>query len=90
MTDLNEMWNRLAQHQSFAEKYGYGEAWANLCRERTIAAYMTYMKTEAEAARAAACAAAEAALSAEAAVAGWAKSATDLINKAEGRNHEGA
>jgi hypothetical protein len=32
---LDEMWQRLAQHQPYADERGYGEAWAKMCRERT-------------------------------------------------------
>jgi hypothetical protein len=32
---LDEMWERLEQHQPFAGRRGYGEAWAKMCRERT-------------------------------------------------------
>ena len=32
---LDEMWERLAQHQSYADQKGYGEAWAKMCAERT-------------------------------------------------------
>ena len=32
---LDEMWQRLEQHQPFAGRRGYGEAWAKMCRERT-------------------------------------------------------
>jgi hypothetical protein len=33
--NINEMWQRLAQHQSYADQRGYGEAWAKMCAERT-------------------------------------------------------
>jgi hypothetical protein len=32
---LDEMWERLVQHQPYADQRGYGEAWAKMCRERT-------------------------------------------------------
>lgn len=32
---LEEMWNRLAVHQPFADARGYGPEWANMCNERT-------------------------------------------------------
>jgi len=35
MTNLNEMWTRLAQHQSFADAGGYGDVWRTMCQERT-------------------------------------------------------
>jgi hypothetical protein len=34
-TDKMWMWNKLAQHQPFADQRGYGEAWARMCVERT-------------------------------------------------------
>ena len=33
--NLEEMWARLAQHQPFADRRGYGPAWAAMCEERT-------------------------------------------------------
>lgn len=33
--NLEEMWARLAQHQPYADKHGYGTAWARMCAERT-------------------------------------------------------
>jgi hypothetical protein len=33
--DIEKMWERLAQHQSYADQKGYGEAWAKMCAERT-------------------------------------------------------
>ena len=32
---IDDMWQRLAQHQPFADARGYGPAWAEMCRERT-------------------------------------------------------
>jgi hypothetical protein len=32
---LDEMWERLAQYQSYADKRGYGSEWARMCEERT-------------------------------------------------------
>ena len=32
---LEDMWQRLERHQPFADRRGYGEAWAKMCRERT-------------------------------------------------------
>jgi len=46
MSDLNEMWERLAEHQPYADRRGYGDAWKTMCEQRTEEA--------AEAARAAA------------------------------------
>jgi len=33
--DIEKMWDRLAQHQSFADANGYGPEWARMCEERT-------------------------------------------------------
>jgi len=33
--DIENMWERLAQYQPFADAKGYGEAWARMCEERT-------------------------------------------------------
>ena len=33
--NLDEMWDRLAQHQPIADVRGYGPAWAVMCAERT-------------------------------------------------------
>jgi len=32
---LDDMWDRLAQHQPFADARGYGPEWAKMCAERT-------------------------------------------------------
>ena len=32
---IEEMWIRLTAHQPFASQWGYGEAWAKMCTERT-------------------------------------------------------
>jgi hypothetical protein len=32
---LDEMWQRLAQHQPFADANGFGSEWAKMCAERT-------------------------------------------------------
>ena len=32
---LDEMWQRLEQHQPFANQRGYGPEWARMCEERT-------------------------------------------------------
>ena len=37
---LDQMWDRLAQHQPFADERGYGKAWARMCEERTEAAVL--------------------------------------------------
>jgi len=33
--DIEKMWERLAQHQSFADANGFGSEWARMCEERT-------------------------------------------------------
>lgn len=33
--NLEEMWARLAQHQPFADRRGYGPEWAKMCEQRT-------------------------------------------------------
>ena len=33
--NLEEMWQRLAQHQPYADQRGYGPAWAAMCEQRT-------------------------------------------------------
>jgi hypothetical protein len=38
MTTLHEMWVRLAQHQPYADKHGYGPAWATMCKKQTAEA----------------------------------------------------
>ena len=80
---IDQMWERLAQHQPFADARGYGSEWARMCRERTPEA----AKTAAEAAWAAAAAAwAEAAEArAAAAEARAAAEAVEWIEEAEGR-----
>ena len=47
--NLEEMWQRLAQHQPYADQRGYGPAWAAMCEQRTEGAAWA----AAEAARAA-------------------------------------
>jgi hypothetical protein len=32
---IDRMWERLAEHQRYADERGYGEAWAEMCQERT-------------------------------------------------------
>jgi hypothetical protein len=34
----DKMWERLAAHQPYADKRGYGPEWARMCAERTRAA----------------------------------------------------
>jgi hypothetical protein len=65
------MWERLAQHQSYADKRGYGPEWARMCEERTP-----------EAADAAQRAAANAAEERAAAAAAWAMHSADAANSA--------
>ena len=38
MTDLNEMWAELERYQPYADKRGFGEAWKQMCQDRTGAA----------------------------------------------------
>lgn len=38
MTTLDEMWQRLAQHQPYADKYGYGPSWMIMCKVRSYKA----------------------------------------------------
>jgi Ni,Fe-hydrogenase I small subunit len=30
-----EMWDRIEQHQKYADERGYGDAWRVMCKERT-------------------------------------------------------
>lgn len=88
--NLDEMWNRLAQHQPYANQRGYGEAWERMCKARTpdAAAAVEWAAAEAgEAAARAADAAWVAARAAEAVEAAWAdaEAAIKWIEKAEGR-----
>ena len=89
--NLEEMWERLAQHQPYADRRGYGAAWARMCEQRTEAAAkeaaaaaawarMCAERTEA-AAEAAAWAAADAAEAAEAADA---ETAVYWVKRSEG------
>jgi hypothetical protein len=32
MTTLDEMWQRLTEHQPYADKYGYGADWMIMCK----------------------------------------------------------
>ena len=34
MTTLDEMWQRLTEHQPYADKYGYGPEWMIMCKTR--------------------------------------------------------
>ena len=79
---IDQMWERLAQHQPFADQRGYGEAWARMCEEKTPEAAWA-----AEAAALAADADADAAWAAAAVAAAVraAKTAVEWIEKAQGR-----
>ena len=46
--NLEEMWQRLAQHQPYADQRGYGPAWAAMCAERTADAALAAWAVEAE------------------------------------------
>ncbi len=35
MSDLDELWSRLAQHQPIADQRGYGLEWKRMCAKRT-------------------------------------------------------
>jgi hypothetical protein len=35
---MNEMWSTLAEYQPYADKHGFGPAWAEMCSQRTAAA----------------------------------------------------
>jgi hypothetical protein len=86
--DIEKMWDRLAQHQPFADANSYGPEWARMCAARTKdAAYVAY-------------AAARAAWALEAAATAWAaakveevadeavRAAIYWIEKADGKNNE--
>jgi len=65
--DIEKMWDRLAQHQLFADANGYGPEWARMCAERTQeAAYAAY-------------AAARAAWALEAAATAWAAAKVEEV-----------
>jgi len=77
---LDDMWDRLAQHQPYADQRGYGPEWAKMCAERTSsaarAAWAAASEAEAAAAARAAARAAAAAWAARAAArAAWAADA---------------
>lgn len=38
MTDLNEMWEALAQYQPYADKRGFGDEWRRMTTKRTVSA----------------------------------------------------
>ena len=38
MTTLDQMWERLAEHQPFADERGCGPEWKRMCEERTLVA----------------------------------------------------
>ena len=64
MTKLDEMWVEFEKHQSIANDSGYGKAWAEMCKLRTVEACLD--ADYAAAAYAAAAAAAEGAAAAAA------------------------
>jgi hypothetical protein len=89
--NLNDMWDRLAQHQPYADARGYGPEWAVMCEQRTVKTAEAAAEAAAAAARAgtaeawpppaaAAAWAADAAALAEA----WAAKAVKWIDGAEG------
>lgn len=85
---LDEMWERLVQHQPYANQRGYGPEWARMCEERTQESAAAAAWAAAGLAWAAA-AAADAAWAAAEAEAGWAVvSAINWIEKAEGKNND--
>jgi len=86
---LDEIWERLAQHQSYADQKGYGEAWAKMCAERTQdAAWEAVQATEVSAAAEQAADVAWAALRAAEEVEELATNAIEWIEKAEGKNND--
>lgn len=36
MTTLDKMWTALESHQPIADRLGYGEAWAIMCKKKTF------------------------------------------------------
>ena len=90
--NLEEMWERLAQHQPYADRRGYGAAWARMCEQRTeaaakeaAAAAAAWARMCAERSEAAAEAAAWAAAdAAEAAEAADAETAVYWVKRSEG------
>ena len=78
---IDDMWERLAQHQPYADQRGYGEAWAKMCEARTQGA--AWAASEAASA-AAARAAAWAARAARAAEESEEAEAVEWVEKAEG------
>jgi len=90
MKTIEQMWEKFAEHQPFADERGYGEAWRRMCEERTEdAADAAATAVDAAAWCAGAAAARWAAWSAAWAAAGverWAERAIECITKAEGRD----
>ena len=98
---IDQMWQRLAQHQPYADARGYGPEWAEMCETRTpeaanaaadaawkaAAAAWKAAAWEAWAAADAAWNAADAAAEADAVRVAWAAwKAVEWIEKAEGLN----
>ena len=82
MTKLDEMWVEFEKHQSIANDSGYGKAWAEMCKLRTVEACLdadyaaaAYAAAAAAAEGAAAAAAYAAAAAAVYAYAGYAEAA---------------
>jgi len=48
--DIEKMWDRLTQHQSYADQRGYGEAWTKMHTERTREAALNAAKAASDAA----------------------------------------
>ena len=84
---LDEMWERLAQHQSYADQKGYGEAWAKMCAERTQEASLA-AGLAAGATASAAAGTAWSALRAAEEVEELSTNAMEWIEKAEGKNND--
>lgn len=83
---LDEMWERLAQHQPFADQTFYSEVWANMCAERTQEAAGAFYRPAAIAAAMASLAVAHAPDSEHRAM--YARRAIQWIEKAEGKNDD--
>jgi hypothetical protein len=85
---LEEMWQRLEQHQSYADQNGYGEAWAKMCAERTKYSANFAARRASHQGRWNAAHAAEAARDTVAVVEETAEYAIQWIEKAEGKNND--
>jgi hypothetical protein len=93
---IEQMWEKFAEHQPFADELGYGEAWRRMCDERTEDAAWAAADAAGWAAVRAAAWAADAAMwaawaaeaarwAADADAVCWAEQAISCINKAEGK-----